>query len=141
MAYFDVKVGLHQPSSATTVAREMTNGQTAVKGLAFCSVAGKYTLCTSINAQFAEWLLETPDGNMSSKAVGIFGSFEAETDQVDISTSNPLGGSSGGTIIVDDLLGLYNGKLVKYGPSPTAGAIVVGRCISIAGTIYRFRTV
>lgn len=89
MAYANVLVGLHQPSSATTVARDMNSGQTAVRGGFFIVTGGKYTVADSatvLHAKLAkqgkvEFLLEEAGSNSAGKATGVIGVFEGETDQ------------------------------------------------------------
>jgi hypothetical protein len=146
---FNILSGLQEGShSVTIVQRSAATGETFVKGQAvFTDGSGKLTKSfggdASMTGASVEWIFEDIANQASTKYTSIFGSFEAETDQV-VATA-PVAGEY---MKVDQTVG----KMTKATLAADA-ALVVARCIKVTaasvdsatgtaiGAIYQFRTV
>lgn len=146
---FNILSGLQEGShSVTIVQRAAATGETFVKGQAvFTDTAGKLTKSfggdATMTGRSVEWIFEDIANQASTKYTSIYGSFEAETDQV-VSTA-PVAGEY---MKVDQTVG----KMTKATLAADAN-LVVARCLSVTaattdnatgnaiGAIYRFRTV
>lgn len=147
---FNVLSGLQEGShSVTIVQRAAAGSETFVKGqVVFTDTAGKITKVSAgagIEGRAAEFVFEDIANQASGLYTVIYGSFEAETDQV-VATA-PVAGD----YMKSDAT---TGKLTKA-TAPTdfaTSALCIARCISVKaasndpatgaaiGAIYRFRT-
>jgi hypothetical protein len=143
---FNILSGLQAGShSVAVVSRANNSGQTFTKGMVAKSVGGKLTAATNADFRIAEYVFEDVTTQSSGKYTVVFGSFEAETDQIDDSTN--------GAIAVDDYLAPYAGKLAKCAAGDLTSGYICARVTGITaatvdnatgaaiGKVVRFRTV
>ena len=131
---FNVLSGLQEGShSVTIVSRDVNSGQGPfVKGQVVKSFGGKLSAAASTDAKIAEFVFEDLTGQASGKLTTIFGSFEAETDQMDTVYN--------GAPAADDYLVANGGKLAKAKAGDITAGTELAYCISVASGVYRFRT-
>jgi hypothetical protein len=142
---FNILSGLQEGShSVAIVSRAPNTGETFTKGMIAKSVGGKLTKANEADYRLAEWVFEDISTQSSGKHTVVFGSFEAETDQIDDSTN--------GAIAANDYLAAVAGKLAKANAGDISAGNFVGVCISttaagvdsalgsVVGKVVRFRT-
>ena len=141
---FNILSGLQEGSrSVVVVSRQVTTGQGPfVKGNIVVTAAGKVSAAGVSSIPFTEFVFEDLTGNSSGQLTCVFGSMEAETDQIDDSTN--------GAIVADCLVTAVAGVLAKASASDITANQYLGKCIStstvvnmVAGTsakVVRFRT-
>jgi len=142
---FNILSGLQEGShSVAIVSRAPNTSETFTKGMIAKSVGGKLTKAATADYRLAEFVFEDISTQSSGKHTVVFGTFEAETDQIDDSTN--------GAIAADDYLTSVAGKLTKCSAGDLTSGYILARCISTAaagvdsalgtviGKTVRFRT-
>lgn len=145
---FNILSGLQEGSHSVTIVQRAAAGvETFVKGqVVFADTAGAisatFTGAAGLIGKCVEWVFEDVANQASKMYTLVFGSFEAETDQM--TATLPVAGD----FLKADLA---TGKMTKA-TATTDDAIVIARCISVKaastdpatgaslGAIYRFRT-
>lgn len=130
---FNVLSGLQEGSRSVVVVSRASNGATFVKGDAVVTSGGKLSAAGVADAMFLEFVFEDLTGNSSGKYTVIYGSMEAETDNIDDTGS----GTGAGAIVADALLSTLAGKIVKANTADLAAPIsnVWGKCISVTTAV------
>ena len=130
---FNVLSGLQEGSRSVVVVSRASNGATFVKGDVVMTSGGKLNAAAANNALFCEFVFEDLTGNSSGKYTVIYGSFEAECDNID----DVGNGAGSGAIAADDPLSVYNGKMCKANTADLAAPIsnVWGKCLSISTVV------
>jgi hypothetical protein len=142
---FNILSGLQEGShSVAVISRAPNTGEVFTKGMIGKSVGGKLTKATNADNRIAEWIFEDISTQSSGKHTVVFGTFEAETDQIDETTN--------GAIAVDDYLTAYAGKLAKCSAGDLTAGYQLARCTGVTvagvdpalgsalGKVVRFRT-
>ena len=80
---FNVLSGLQEGSRSVVVVSRASNGATFVKGDVVVTSGGKLSAAGAADAMFLEFVFEDLTGNSSGKYTVIYGSMEAETDNID----------------------------------------------------------
>lgn len=130
---FNVLSGLQEGSRSVVVVSRASNGATFVKGDVVVTSGGKLSAAGAADAMFLEFVFEDLTGNSSGKYTVIYGSMEAETDNIDDTGS----GAGSGAIVADSPLSCLAGKIVKGNTADLAAPVsnIWGKCIAVSTVV------
>lgn len=121
---FNILSGLQEGSRSVAVVSRQSNGATFTKGNVVITSGGKLNPANAADAAFVEFVFEDLTGNSSGKYTVVFGTFEAECDQLDDVTN--------GAIAVDDKLVSVASIIAKAAPADVAAGNFWGKVVSVS---------